>query len=221
MLAQAFSAFSGDDKVLLFVSGVADSLETRAEAFARERDLLQKTRTAFPESLLVYFGTCSVYDPERRATPYVAHKLEMEAVLERSGSPWMVLRLPLAVGPGRRGRTLVPFLYERISRGEPFEVWEHATRYPIDVADVLRIARRLIAEGSLWYRRINVALRAYPVLEFVRAMEGILGKSASYCLVPRGEHYAIDCPQINRLGTELGLDYSDRYLLQVLRKYYA
>ena len=69
MMAQAFGAFQGEPGVVVFASGVSNSLETRPEVFARERRLLERTRAAHPEALLVYFGTCSVDDPDRRATP--------------------------------------------------------------------------------------------------------------------------------------------------------
>ena len=221
MMARAFVAFERDPRVVIFASGVSDSLETNPTAFARERELLQRTRAEHPDALLVYFGTCSVYDPDRRDTPYVRHKLEMESFLEASPGPWLVLRLPLALGHGHRGHTLGRFLYEHIQREEPFEVWAGSTRYPIDVEDVLRIAKRLMAEQSNWNRRINVALRAFSVLDFVRVMEAITGKSARYSLLPKGQHYEVDCPEINRLASQLQLDLSASYLERVLRKYFT
>jgi nucleoside-diphosphate-sugar epimerase len=221
MMAQAFAPFRNDQGVLIFASGVSDSLETRPSEFAREKSLLAKARSEHPDKLLVYFGTCSVEDPDRARTPYVAHKIGIESLLEDAGSPWMVLRLPLAVGPDRKGHTLAPFLYQRISRGERFEVWEHATRYPVDVADVLRIAQRFISTRALWSRRINVALRAFPVLEFVRVMQSIVGRRALYDLVPKGGHYPIHCPEVAALAQKLNLDLSDRYLECILRKYFS
>lgn len=221
LMAQAFAPYRDDPDVLIFASGVSNSLETRAEAFARERSLLAQARRQHAGKLLVYFGTCSVDDPERAPTPYVAHKLELESLLEKIAQPWMVLRLPLAVGPGRRGQTLAPFLYDRIARGETFEVWEHATRYPVDVEDALRIASRFIGDRALWNRRINVALRAFPILQFVRVMEHIVGRRAVFTVVPKGGHYAIHCPELASIAPELGLDYSEGYLERVLRKYFA
>jgi nucleoside-diphosphate-sugar epimerase len=221
MLAQAFSSFREDGSVLIFASGVSNSLETDPRAFARERALLLQARKAHQAKLMIYFGTCSVDDPDRRETPYVAHKLEMEAILERAQAPWMVLRLPLAIGPHRYGHTLAPFLYERISRGERFEVWEHATRYPIDVEDALRVGRLFFGDRKLWNRRINVTLRAFSVLEFVQVMQDIIGRPAIYDLVSRGQGYAINCPEIAAVAQELQLDFSEHYLDRVLRKYFA
>jgi nucleoside-diphosphate-sugar epimerase len=220
MMAKAFTAFEHHAGVLIFASGVANSLETAPSAFQRERELLRRARADHPDALLVYFGTCSVDDPGRRQTPYVRHKLEMESILMASEHPWMVLRLPLAIGPQHRGNTLAEFLHGRISRGEPFEVWVRSTRYPIDVEDAFRIASRLIADRSMWRRTINVALRAFPILDFVRILEDINRKKALYTLVQKGEHYEVQCPEVARLASELSLDFGEGYLATVLHKYF-
>ena len=220
MIAKAFSAFAPRKDVVMFASGVSNSLETGAAAFERERELLERTRAAHPQALLVYFGTCSVDDPDRRGTAYVRHKLAMEGVLAESSRPWMAVRLPLAIGPVHRSPTLANFLHERIVRGERFEVWSRSTRYPLDVEDAVRITERFVAERPLWNRPINVALRAFPVLDFVRILEAITGKRANYALIEKGAHYDVRCPELARIAGELDLDMSRHYLERVLRKYF-
>jgi nucleoside-diphosphate-sugar epimerase len=221
LLARAFSCFRDEEGVVVFASGVSNSLEVDPEPFTRERQLLMRTRAENPEKLFVYFGTCSVDDPERRDTPYVAHKLALEKALATSPGPWLVLRLPLAIGRGQRGPTLAQFLHDRIVRGENFEVWRHASRYPIDVEDAVRIAERFIRDPSLQNRIINVALRAFPVVEFVRCMERILGRKASCSIAEKGARYRISCPEVESVAHELNLDFSDQYLERVLRKYFG
>lgn len=221
MMAQAFSAFASDSAVAIFASGVSDSTEARPEAFRRESNLLRRVRAAHPDALLVYFGTCSVNDPDQRDTPYVRHKLAMEAQLMASPGPWMVLRLPLAIGSGHRGNTLAKFLHDRIVRGKKFDVWTRASRYPIDVEDAFRIARQLIADPSMWRRTINIALRPYPILDFVRILEEIVGKRAVYRLVDKGQQYELHCPEVASLVDALHLDSGDNYLRRVLRKYFG
>jgi nucleoside-diphosphate-sugar epimerase len=220
MMARAFAAFADDKKIVIFASGVSDSTEARAGAFSREAELLRRTRADHPNALLVYFGTCSVYDPDRRDTPYVRHKLAMESMLKDAGQPWLVLRLPLAIGPGHRGNTLAKFIHDRIVRGEPFDVWKNSTRYPIDVEDAYRIASRLMKDLTIGNKAVNIALRAYPVLEFVRALEKLTGKTALYKLVNKGQHYEVSCPEIAALLGDLGIRPGADYLDKVLRKYF-
>ena len=220
LIARAFAAFGSRQDVIIYASGVSDSTETRAAAFAREKTLLARTRAAHPATLLVYFSTCSVDDPDRRSTPYVQHKLAMEAQLAAAPGPWMVLRLPLAIGPVHRSPTLANFLHDRIVRGEAFEVWSRSMRYPIDVDDVVRVASHFIAGRVYWRRTINIALRAFTVLDFVRVLESITGKRAAYILVEKGAHYDVPCPEVARLASELELDLSAHYLERVLRKYF-
>ena len=221
MLAQAFSAYATDPTVVIFASGVSDSGESRPAAFRRESELLRRTRAAHPEALLVYFGTCSVNDPDLRDTPYVRHKVEMERQLEASPGPWLVLRLPLAIGPGHRGSTLAKFLHDRIAREEAFDVWTGARRYPIDVEDAFRIAATLIADPSMWRRRVCIALRSYAILDFVRILESITGKRARFRLVDKGRGYELHCPEAARLVATLHIDAGEDYLQRVLWKYFS
>lgn len=221
MMARAFSVFRDRAEIVIFASGVSNSLESDPVAFDREAALLEQTRADHSGALLVYFGTCSVDDPERRKTPYVQHKLRMESLLVASSGPWLVLRVPLAIGRNPGGRTLAQFLYERIVRGEAFEVWEGAARFPIDVDDVLRIGSRLIADQAMWNRRINIALRRFAVLDFVHVMEGIVGKKAVYNVVRKGRSFDLDCPEVRAMAGALNLDLSEHYLERVLRKYFG
>jgi nucleoside-diphosphate-sugar epimerase len=221
MMAQAFSCYAKDMRTVIFASGVSNSLETDPHAFSREQNLLAEVRNANPQALLVYFSTCSIEDAERRNTPYVKHKLAMESFLENSRGNWLVFRLPLVIGRGHRGATFAQFLYQKIAGGESFEIWANATRYPIDVEDVLIVAQEFIENRQIFNQRINVALRSYPAMEFVRVMEEIVGKKARYVQVDRGAHQEIFCPEVIQLAARLHLDCSGSYLERVLRKYFA
>ena len=221
MMAQAFGAYESIADVVVFASGVSDSTDASEAAFRREGELLRQVRASHPDALLVYFGTCSVDDPDRRETPYVRHKLAMESIIAASGYPWIVFRLPLAIGPIHRSPTLANFLHLKILRGESFEVWARSTRYPIDVDDAVRIVSRIIRDQSMWRRTINIALRAFCVTDFVRILEQITHRTAVYSLVQKGGHYELRCPEVAALAGEMGLDRSEAYLERVLRKYFV
>jgi len=222
MMARAFARLRTRRSVVVCASGVSNSLETDPTQFERERQVLEEVRKAHPDALLLYFGTCSVYDPDRIDTPYVQHKLRMEeALLAGSRGGYLVLRLPLVIGPSERAKTLPSFLHARIRNGESFEVWSRAMRYPIDVDDVLRVAARFVDEPAMINRHINVALRAYRVMDFVRIMERIVGREARVDLIDKGGSYEVSCPELQELDAELQLDRSEQYLERVLRKYFA
>jgi hypothetical protein len=59
-----------------FASGVSNSLETRAEEFEREKNLLYAQS---PNQHLVYFSSLSVFYKD---SPYTRHKLRMEAEIK-------------------------------------------------------------------------------------------------------------------------------------------
>ena len=221
MMAQAFSSYAENPRTVIFASGVSNSLELDSRAFSREKNLLAEVRNANPKALLVYFSTCSVEDTDRSNTPYVKHKLAMESFLANSPGQWLIFRLPLVIGRGHRGASFAQFLFQKISRGESFEIWANATRYPIDVDDVLVVAREFIDGRQTFNQLINVALRSYPATEFVRIMEQIVGKKARYAKVDKGTHQEIFCPEVMQLAEEFHLDYSDGYLERILRKHFA
>lgn len=219
------SAFRGmrvpGQQVVVFASGVANSLEIDESEFLREERLLREVRAEFPQGVLLYFGTCSVYDQDRLDTPYVRHKLRMESFLAETEGEHLILRLPLAIGASHRAKTLPHFLFDCIRNGKPFNVWSRAMRYPVDVDDVVRIADRLLMDSFMRNRVINVALGAFPVIQFVRVLEAILDRKAVVHLVDQGGSYDIDCPEVKQLAPELSLDFSEGYLEKVLHKYFT
>ena len=221
MMARAFAAFRDVRDVLIFASGVSNSTAGDASAFLRERRLLEQTRSEYPDPLLVYFGTCSVDDPDRAGTHYVRHKLAMESLVASGGGSWLTLRLHLAIGRQGSPTTFAQFLHDRIVNGEPFEVWSRAVRYPIDVDDVVRMATCMIGEKMYRNRIVNIALRRYSALEVVQSMERALDRAARFTVVEKGRPFELSCPEVEAIADQLDLDYSKGYLDRVLRKYFG
>jgi len=145
LLAHAFSrAFLRREDVCIYAAGVSNSSCTDIHEFARERQRLgDALRQAMHVDVFVYFGTCSVADPEVRHTAYVQHKLAMEQMVS-AHSRNLILRLPQVAGKTPNPHTLLNFLYGRIARSESFNLWSKARRNIIDVADVTAIAEQLI-----------------------------------------------------------------------------
>jgi len=223
LLAHAFSsAFLQREDVCIYAAGVSNSGCTDSHEFARERQRLgDALRQAICVDAFVYFGTCSVADPEAKNTPYVQHKLAMEQVV-RTHSRSLILRLPQVAGKTPNPHTLLNFLYARIARSESFKLWSKAKRNIIDVVDVAAIAQLLIASGSARNTTFNVANVAnYSMLDIVGVMEKAIGKRAIYDVVERGSEYPIDTSAMLPLLEQAGVKFGHDYLEKVINKYYG
>lgn len=223
LLAQAFEpGFGRSPTVCIYSAGVSNSACEDPAEFEREHErlaeALQRTRD---HEAFVYFGTCSVMDPEANHTPYVQHKLRMEQCVA-AHPRHLIMRLPQVVGRTPNPHTLLNFLYARISRSEAFRVWSHARRNIIDVRDVAAIGTQLIRHSDLRRATVNVAnSRSYAVTEIVAALEAAAGKSAVYEAVDRGSSYEIDITGIRPFLERAGVRFDDGYLQRIVDEYYG
>ena len=192
MLARAFASLGARTDLLIFASGVSNSLEIDDSEFAREFLLLESARSEHPDALLVYFSTCSIADTDRSTTPYVQHKVRVEAALKTWGYPYICLRLPAVIGPGNVARTLPFYLRDKIISEAPIEIWSNARRFTIDVEDVVAIGTRMIEDPSNTGSVINLALRSHSVLEMVEQLEKLLGQRANVTEIDRGSVSSLD-----------------------------
>ena len=223
LLAHAFfHTFSKREDVCIYAAGVSNSNCISNREFVRERQrLVEALAQAMHVDAFIYFGTCSVYDPEVRDTPYVKHKLDMEKLV--SDHPRnLIIRLPQVAGKTPNPHTLLNFLYSRISLSERFALWAKAKRNIIDVADVAIIVCQLIADKTLRNTMFNVANTSnYKMLDIVGAMERVLGKKALYDVLDQGSEYHIDTSGILPVLKEVGGKFDDDYLGRVIRYYYS
>jgi len=223
LLAQAFApTFSQRDDVCIYAAGVSNSSCNDKQEFERERKRLSEALQQMAQAnVFVYFGTCSIIDPDVQDTPYVRHKLAMEQLVA-AHPHYLILRLPQVAGKTPNPHTLLNYLYARISRSEAFSLWRNARRNIIDVADVTAIASLLIADPAARNNTFNIANPvSYPMSDIVVAMEKAVGKRAIYGIVERGAGYAIDTRAIPPVLDAAGVKFGDDYLERVTKKYYG
>ena len=221
LLARAFEPHFGmDSSIVVFASGVSNSLETRASEFARERSLLQQL-LADKTRRFIYFGSCGVMQAESELTPYMRHKKSMESLV-LSSPDGLVLRLPQVVGVTENTHTLTNFLRDRISSGEHFTVWAHAERNLVDIDDIVNIGVALAKEMSNSGTMVSIAAKKSLLMpEIVRIFERVLDKPANYSVVEKGDSLSIDTGSIAAVSARLGIDLGDGYIEKVIKKYYA
>jgi nucleoside-diphosphate-sugar epimerase len=223
LLARTFAPeFSHRDDVCIYAAGVSNSSCKDAHEFVRERQRLtaalkQTERT----TTFVYFGTCSVADPEARDTPYVQHKMAMEHLVSKHPR-YLILRLPQVAGKTPNPHTLLNYLYARISRSESFNLWRNARRNIIDVEDVLAIARELLNDDKMRNTAVNIATPvSYTMPGIVQAMENAVGKTAIYEIADRGSGYPINIDAIRPILDRIPIRFDEEYLDRLIRKYYG
>jgi nucleoside-diphosphate-sugar epimerase len=220
LLASAFSQdFASNADVKIFASGVSNSRETRKSEFVREEEILKTSLTG--EGRLIYFSTCSIYDPSLKNSPYVAHKLAMEAIVLQAKQN-MVFRLPQAVGHTSNKSTLANYLYQKLMKEEEFDVWIHSSRNLIDVADISKIAKTIIERDEETGSVLNIAAPvSHPIIEIVKTFERVLSLKARYNTIEAGSDYLIDTEISDKIGQFSGIEFGRDYLGKLLKKYYA
>ncbi|MFZ6846091.1 NAD-dependent epimerase/dehydratase family protein [Undibacterium sp. RuTC16W] len=220
LLARAFAPlFASDARHLIFASGVSNSLETNAEAFAREKVLLTSALTQ--NKTTVYFSTCSVYDPKLTESPYVRHKIEMEELVLNAGA-MTVFRLPQVVGKTNNPHTLTNYLHQQISSRLPFKIWRHARRNLIDVQDVSSIATYLLRHQHTANQIINIANPlSTSIQDLVKIFENTLDIQALCEVLESGASYDIEATIAIRAASCMGIHFDHTYVNNLIRKYYA
>ena len=221
MLARAFSAYIERNDVVVLAAGVSNSRVTRPEAFEREIRLVEQTIASIGNRLLVYFSTCSIYDPDAVGTPYVRHKLNIEKTVRDLAANYSLFRLPQVVGKMANSTTLISFLYNSIVTQQPIDIWDKAYRYIIDADDVACIVSYAIDNEMFRNSTVNVASRPCLVADLVKILEEIIGKKSVCKHREKGSYYSIDTTDIRPILEQLKIEFGPKYLTSVLSKYYS
>lgn len=214
--------YSKSEDVCFYAAGVSNSSCTDELEFAREQSHLLKTLEQTKDfKTFIYFGTCSVDDPDLNKTPYVQHKIAMEKLV-RTHPSHLILRLPQIAGHSDNPYTLLNFLHTRILRGEAFQLWQKAERNIIDIDDIVAIVEYLVKKESVRNVTLNIATpNNHFVTDIVSVMEKITKKEATYSTTKKGSPYSIDTSMIEAMLEEMAIDFKSDYLERVLTKYYG
>jgi len=223
MIARRFRAFQNHGEVIIFASGVSNSKETQAEPYARERELVEQTLDSARGRMLVYFSTCSVKDPTEAGSPYVQHKLELEARIAERADRYLIVRASNVVGGSGNPHTVLNYFVGKVLSGEPFDLWKGATRNLIDLDDLFGIVLHYLTDPMSTNRLINAA-NPYSVspLQIVKAIEAHTGRKARYQLIDKGQPFVIEATECGQILAAAGVDLQpEHYLRHLLQKYYS
>ncbi|WP_312090345.1 NAD-dependent epimerase/dehydratase family protein [Chryseobacterium sp.] len=217
------SLFKENDlkNVIFFASGVSNSMETRKEEFLREENLIHKTISENPDTIFVYFSTCSIYDSSKTGSDYVLHKLKMEQIVKNSCTDYLILRVSNAVGNGGNPNLLMNYLTRSVRAGETINVHTKATRNLIDADDIKKITLSLLENQEL-NKIVNIAYpQNYTIIEILEIIEQFYHKKIDIHLIKSGSGYDINITDLESYFAENVLTSKEIYLKNILKKYYS
>jgi len=221
MVARRFESYKTNDQFLIFASGVSNSKNINPEAYARELLLLQTTIKQNPEKILVYFSTCSVYDPGEENSKYVVHKKQIEQLIQSNQKRFCIFRVSNLVGHSGNRNTILNFYVYHILNGINFDLWTNATRNLIDIDDMYQIADDILKKGNDGNQVINIAnTENYATQEIITAIEDLWKTKANYIPIEKGRPFHIDVTTTRPILKKLGIHFGKDYLTNLLRKYY-
>lgn len=216
LLASKFREYKNSN-VIIFASGVSNSLETRDSEFEREKKLLLETLNKNSGDI-VYFGSCSQYDPSLESSAYVKHKIEMESLIKNKRDNYYILRLAQVVGKANN-QTFINYLYTEIINNRKINVWKNASRNLISTNLILDIASYIISNEM--YGDYNIAyFDNENVLEIVNYLGEVLDKNVQMNILEKGEEYDIPLGKVEDILEIVGVTRDKKkYYIELLKDF--
>ncbi len=222
LLARRFESYKNDDKFLIFASGVSNSKTKKKEAYEREVTLLRHCIEKYPEKIIIYFSTCSIYDPDEMNSTYVQHKLNIENIIQTTARQNYIFRVSNVAGKSSNPNTLLNYFFYHVKNGINFDLWTTACRNVIDIDDVFFIAGQLLKNNLSSAVPINIASPVnYPVKEIVSTIETFLKTKSNYIEVSKGSCFEIDLSDTKHILRQSQTRFDSDYLATLLAKYFT
>jgi len=220
LISKAFKEFSHKfDDDIIFGSGVSNSSIRDTNQFEREISLLRSHKTS--NKKLIYFSTSSIFDKQSKESLYVQHKINIENYIQKNFNRYLIYRLPIVVGRSANPNTLTNYLYRKINTGEKITIHKNASRYLIDIDDVVKYVCETKNAANL---AINLHLNnKLSIIDIVAIFERVLAKRASCDFENTGDSYTIDDSLfLNLIGRNQSLPIdSEAYVFNLIKKYYG
>jgi nucleoside-diphosphate-sugar epimerase len=222
LIAKKFKDYAELEDVVIFASGVSNSKDVPAEEYIREIKLLQSTMDACPNSLLVYFSTCSIFDPEESQSAYILHKKNIESIITKKQKRYNIFRISNLAGRTNNQFTILNFLIHNITNHIHFNIWQNAVRNIIDVDDMYKIVHFIISNKLLPNSITNIANPFnYLVTDIAANIENIFNTKGNYSKIVKGTAFTIDVGPIKDILTQTAINFKGDYLKNTIIKYYS
>ncbi len=221
LMAHAFSQYAGDKNVLVFASGVSSSKSCTIFDCNREEDLLRETLDKYnSKMLIVYFSSCGIDNNNFINDKYYLHKKKMESVVKECSNRNIIFRLPYVIGGIGNPRTVFNYFVDKLKSQQKFDLWRGAKRNIIDIDDVLSLVSHIIQNGLFENETVNIAnLNNNTVDEIVNEISEYLKLEVNCSIIECSDSYKVDTNKIKPIISELGLNFGNNYLKNIVVKY--
>ena len=221
LVAKRFESYGRENDFLIFASGVSNSKTKNTDLYEREMELLEEHVRQYNTRSLVYFSTCSIYDPQEKESAYVKHKLQIEDFIKTRVKQFSIFRISNLVGKSSNPNTLLNFFFNHVKSGVNFDVWTHACRNLFDIDDAYLIIDHILKNNLFPNGIVNVASpENIPVKKIIESIETFLGIRSNYIEIEKGTCFDIDTTPIQPVIQKLGIGFGAEYVRDLLHKYY-
>jgi nucleoside-diphosphate-sugar epimerase len=221
LVARRFESYNSKDNFLVFASGVSNSKTQNPEAYNREMKLLKDSVQKHSTQSLIYFSTCSIYDPQEQGSAYVQHKLQIEDFIQTHVKQYHIFRVSNLAGISSNPNTLLNFFFNHIKNGINFDLWTNACRNIIDIDHAYLIIDLILKNNLFPNQVINIANPAnHGAKTIIATIETFLNIRSNYIEIDKGTCFEIDTSSIQHIIQQLGIRFDSGYLKDMLSKYY-
>ena len=164
LIANIFTEYKNSDSVLIFASGVSNSMEISDDSYKREFDIIKTYEDI--DMKFVYFSTTNINNDGK----YFKHKKKVENYIIENFKNYLIFRLPNVVGFGGNNNNMFNFFKKSIINGDEIIV-KNVLKSLIDIDDVLFICNNLMNYNN---RIFNISyIELMNVLSIVEEMSKI------------------------------------------------
>ena len=157
LIAKSFKKYHKNSKFIFFASGISNSQEIDKFKYAREIKLLKKVLLKKRNNqIFIYFSSCSIFDPSKKNSLYVKHKLKIESIIKTYDN-YYIFRLPNVIGNSSNNFTLINNLVHKLISNKKIYVLFKARRNVIDVLDAVKIVDLILEKNKSKNMTINIA----------------------------------------------------------------
>jgi len=192
-IAQLLSKFSNREDVIIFASGVSNSLENDENEFQREINLLFQTINNIKDNqTFVYFSTINIFDPSLQENRYVLHKKNIEKIITSHLNEFIIIRTPILIARSNNPHLLVNYLIYHIKNKLEFVVFKNAYRYFINSIDFVNITENIINKMQIGIYNLVIHDKPYSVKNLVADIENLLKVKGIYEEIEKGAYYEVE-----------------------------